>query len=82
VKGNVSPSRGNQYLPFYGRIFIKYHDDDNLEKKVYYYSTQDNNILSRTEKFSFLHENLINTVKWKKLKVKEPYYWFIEKDYF
>ena len=61
-------------------FFIKYHNDSNAKKKVYYYSTQDNNILSRADKFSFLHENLIDTVKWKELEVKEPYYWFIEKN--
>ncbi len=60
-------------------FFIKYNDN-NAEKKVYYYSTQDNNVLSRADKFSFLNQNLINTVKWKELEVKEPYYWFIEKD--
>jgi len=61
-------------------FFIKHFENDNEDKKVYYYSAQDNNILARHDKFDFLNNNLIDTIEWKKLDVKEPYYWFIEKD--
>lgn len=61
-------------------FFIKYYDDADRDKKVYYYSTQDNGILDRNDKFRFLENNLIESVDWKELNVKEPYYWFIEKD--
>ena len=60
-------------------IFIKY-PEYNREKKVYYYSTADNNIFSREEKFDLLSNNSYQDIKWKKLEVKEPYYWFIDKD--
>lgn len=60
-------------------IFVKYPEYDK-EKKVYYYSTADNNIFSREEKFELLNNNNFKTIKWKKIEVKEPYYWFIEKD--
>jgi len=61
-------------------LFVKYFEDSKDDKKVYYYSTQDNNILSRTDKFEFLNDNFLDTVKWKEIEIKEPYYWFIEKD--
>lgn len=61
-------------------FFIKHTNDTNYEKNVYYFSTQDNGILSRSEKFVLLKENLINTIDWKRLDIKEPYYWFIDKD--
>jgi len=34
----------------------------------------------RNEKFSFLQNNTLKSVKWKKVKLKEPYYWFVPKD--
>jgi len=61
-------------------FFIKHSNDVDYRKKVFYYSTQDNNILSRNDKYRFLQNNLIHNVDWKELDVKEPYYWFIEKD--
>jgi len=60
-------------------IFVKYPEYKG-EKGVYYYSTADNNILSREDKFDLLEKNNYQTINWKKLEVKEPYYWFIEKD--
>ena len=60
-------------------IFVKY-PEFNGEKKVYYYSTADNNIFSREEKFDLLNNNIYQSIKWKELEVKEPYYWFIDKD--
>lgn len=60
-------------------IFVKY-PEYNGEKKVYYYSTADNSIFSREEKFELLKNNNYQTIRWKELEIKEPYYWFIEKD--
>ena len=50
------------------------------EKKIYYYSILENDLLKREEKFDFLLENDIESVKWKILKPKKPYYWFVKKD--
>jgi predicted helicase len=60
-------------------FFIKY-EDDREDKKVFYYSTQDNQIFSREDKFKLLDSNNINSIEWKELEVKDPYYWFIDKD--
>jgi predicted helicase len=61
-------------------FFIKYSNDIDYDKKVYYFSTQDNGVLSRSEKFVLLKENIIDSINWKRLEIKEPYYWFIDKD--
>ena len=50
------------------------------EKKIYYYSMLENNLLKREEKFNFLLQNDIDSVKWKILKPKKPNYWFVKKD--
>jgi len=60
-------------------IFVKYPEYKE-EKKVYYYSTTENNIFSREDKLKFLDENNYKSIDWKILDVKEPYYWFIDKD--
>jgi predicted helicase len=59
-------------------IFIKH--PQSREKKVYYYSTADNNIFSREDKFNLLNNNTYKTIEWKELEIKEPYYWFIDKN--
>ena len=60
-------------------IFVKYPEYKE-EKKVYYYSTTEDNIFSREDKLKFLDENNYKSIDWKILDVKEPYYWFIDKD--
>lgn len=51
------------------------------EKEIYYFSTLDNDILKREDKFEFLWSNNLGTINWKRLYPEEPYYWFIEKDF-
>lgn len=51
------------------------------EKEVYYFSTLDNGITKREDKFDHLWDNDLETVDWKPLKPQEPYYWFVEKDF-
>ncbi len=51
------------------------------EKEIYYYSTLDNEIVTREEKYDFLYDNDLTTVDWKRLKPKEPYYWFVSKNF-
>ncbi len=51
------------------------------EKEVYYFSTLDNSITKREDKFDLLWDNDLLTVNWKRLKPQEPYYWFVEKDF-
>ena len=56
---------------------------DNLAK-VFYYSTNDNGILKRNDKFALLNsiaQNGLNSVKWQELKLDEPYFWFVPKSF-
>ena len=56
---------------------------DNLAK-VLYYSTNDNGILKRDDKFALLNsiaQNGLNSVKWQELKLDEPYFWFVPKSF-
>ncbi|MCS6820423.1 MAG: N-6 DNA methylase, partial [Microscillaceae bacterium] len=50
------------------------------EKQVFYFSTQAREILTRKDKFSFLSNNDLSTVRWLELKPQSPDFWFIEKD--
>ena len=56
---------------------------DNLAK-VLYYSTNDNGVLKRDDKFALLNliaQNGLNSVKWQELKLDEPYFWFVPKSF-
>ena len=60
-------------------IFIK-HKERPKEKKLYYYSTLENGLISRKEKLSFLEKNSLESIEWRELKIKEPNYFFVYKD--
>ncbi len=51
------------------------------EKEVYYFSTLENEINLRDDKYEYLWNNDLETVNWKRLKPEEPYFWFVEKDF-
>lgn len=57
-------------------LFVK-HKDYEGKKAVYYYSTADNDVLSRNDKFSMLNSR---EIPWKQLEISAPYYWFIDKE--
>jgi len=51
--------------------------------KVFYFSTQDNGILKRQDKFNFLNEFAykgLDSIKWRELSLESPYFWFIPRD--
>ena len=51
------------------------------EKKVFYYSTKDNGIISRAEKLDFLENHTLLSLPWKQLQPQQtPFYWFTDKD--
>lgn len=60
-------------------IFIK-HKESPKEKKVYYFSTLENNLISREEKLSFLRVNSLDSIDFKELKITKPNYFFVYKD--
>ncbi|MDI9356198.1 MAG: N-6 DNA methylase [Chitinophagaceae bacterium] len=51
------------------------------EKEVYYFSTLNNALLKREEKFEYLRNHDLETTLWKRLKPEKPHYWFVEKDF-
>ncbi len=58
-------------------------NNDNLAK-IHYYSTKDNEILRRADKFALLNDiaqNGLDSIKWQNLKLDSPYFWFVPKDF-
>ncbi|MGX3011403.1 type ISP restriction/modification enzyme [Helicobacter sp. 23-1044] len=75
-------------------IFVKYESSPSLAEgdkgggynlaQIHYFSTKDNAILRRADKFALLNDianNGLKTIKWKKLKLDSPYFWFVPKDF-
>lgn len=62
-------------------LFVKYQNESN-KAKLFYYSTAENKLFKREEKFAFL-ENFakegLNSLKWQELEALEPYYFFVPK---
>ncbi|MDR1554237.1 MAG: N-6 DNA methylase, partial [Prevotellaceae bacterium] len=51
-------------------------------KPVFYFSTLDNNLISRAEKLAFLENTGFKTVRWKKIIPSESqYFWFTDKKF-
>jgi predicted helicase len=70
-------------------LFIKLENRLASDKKeVFYYSTLENNLISREQKFEFtekIYEKLAandiqNSLAWTKLKPQKPYFFFVPKD--
>jgi type I restriction-modification system DNA methylase subunit len=57
-------------------LFIKNKEQEAL-RKVYYQDVYG----LRENKYDFLNNNNIKTIEWKELKLSEPYYFFVEKDF-
>ncbi len=52
--------------------------------QIHYFSTKDNEILRRADKFSLLNDiaqNGLDSIKWQNLKLDSPYFWFVPKDF-
>lgn len=65
-------------------LFVKYKDEPSNGAKVFYYSTGDNNIFSRKEKFALLddvRQKGLNAIKWEELSLDEPCFWFIKREF-
>ena len=51
---------------------------------MHYFSTKDNDILRRNDKFALLNDiahNGLDTIKWQTLALELPYFWFVPKDF-
>lgn len=60
-------------------IFIKYKEPLK-DKKLNYFSTLANNLITRDDKLNFLAKNSLESIKWQQLEIKEPNYFFTYKD--
>ena len=49
-------------------------------KEVYYFSTKNNELIKRQEKYDFLTNNGLNEIEFEKLKPEKPNFWFVKKD--
>jgi predicted helicase len=62
-------------------FFIKYKKPLK-SKKVFYYSTIENNLISRRQKFDFLEQANLQEIPWFELNPSETKdYWFVKKDF-
>lgn len=64
-------------------LFVKYPKSTHSPCEVLYYSTADNKIFKRKDKFALLNEVAfkgLDCLSWKQLECNEPYFWFIEKN--
>lgn len=50
------------------------------DKRVYYYSTHKNSLLSKEDKLNLLSNNTLRTISWDVVHPKPPYYWFHKKE--
>ena len=71
-------------------IFVKYHktpylvDGKNPLAQIHYFSTKDNEILRKADKFALLNDianNGLDCIKWRILKLDSPYFWFVPRDF-
>ena len=63
-------------------IFVKYNDSRKSIAKVHYFSTNDNEILRKADKFAILNDiaqNGLESIKWQVLNLDSPYFWFVPK---
>lgn len=60
-------------------FFIKL-EEPSSNKKIRYYSTRDNGIITREEKYDLLLNNSISEIEWVELEPNEPSYYFFETD--
>ena len=57
--------------------------DKSLDSKIFYFSTSDNAIYKRADKYALLNSiatNGLDSIKWENLECGEPYFWFIKRD--
>jgi hypothetical protein len=60
-------------------IFIK-TEKPLTNKEVYYYSTKDNKIITRNDKYDYLLNNRLENLNFIRLQPEKPYFWFVSKD--
>ncbi|EPU9891585.1 type ISP restriction/modification enzyme [Campylobacter upsaliensis] len=65
-------------------LFIKYKNEPSKGATIFYASTAQKGIFKRAEKFALLDsiaQEGLNSIKWQELKLNEPYYWFVPKNF-
>lgn len=65
-------------------LFVKHKAGQGSGAKVFYASTSAMQIFKRAEKFALLNsiaKEGLNSIKWQELKLDEPYFWFVPKNF-
>jgi predicted helicase len=85
LHGNTQKKEGDKnifdILIGVGIVFFVKYKTSLKNKKVFYYSTIENNLISRKQKLNFLENTTFNQVQWFELNPPETTdYWFVKKD--
>ena len=65
-------------------LFIKYKNEPSKGATIFYASTAQKGIFKRAEKFALLDDMAqrgLNSIKWERLSLNEPYFWFVPKSF-
>ncbi|EAJ0878639.1 DNA methyltransferase [Campylobacter upsaliensis] len=65
-------------------LFIKYKNEPSKGATIFYASTAQKGIFKRAEKFALLDDMAqrgLNAIKWERLSLNEPYFWFVPKSF-
>lgn len=65
-------------------FFIKYKNEPSKGATIFYASTAQKGIFKRAEKFALLDDMAqrgLNAIKWERLSLNEPYFWFVPKSF-
>ena len=61
-------------------ILIAVKTEKAQKKEVFYFSSKDNNIDKRQEKYKLCLENSLNSLNWQKIQPHAPNFWFVPKN--
>ncbi|EAI6142824.1 type ISP restriction/modification enzyme [Campylobacter upsaliensis] len=65
-------------------LFIKYKNEPSKGATIFYASTAQKGIFKRAEKYALLDDisqRGLNAIKWERLSLNEPYFWFVPKSF-
>ncbi|STP08953.1 type ISP restriction/modification enzyme [Helicobacter cinaedi] len=93
-RGDFACSEANPHLqiqtpPPYEKKFLRKENNgkaklqQQTESKIFYFSTSDNAIYKRADKYALLNDIAqkgLDSISWQQLECREPYFWFIKRD--
>ncbi len=61
-------------------LFLIKSEKPIANKEIFYFSTKDNNLITRKQKFDYFKSTNLDELPFEKLKLSEPYFWFTNKN--